>query len=295
MNADVSTDSRLRERFLREGQTALRLSSVHTLRVYRVGTHFFPFIVSERLEGMSMADWLRKHGPVEMPPTRFVSWMRQAIEGLADLHDSGLIHRDLKPANLFLATDATDGQVRVKVIDFGCVKDQQAASDQRRRRLTRKGEAFGSPSYMPPEQIKNAEVTEQADVWALGVTMFEMLTKRRPFEATHVRDVFQKILNTPAPSVSRYRADVPKELEAIVARCLERDRAVRYKSLADVDRAFVAAGLGLGGAAGLRSGFFLRHRIRRRAKRAAPIVIAAAVVILSLVVAAVIVVAFGHR
>jgi eukaryotic-like serine/threonine-protein kinase len=227
-------DPELRLRFLREAKAAQKLTSPHALRVFEVGElddrAKTPFMLTEMLEGMSLGDLLAKAKSIASSPSAIMKWTREALHALGEAHALGLVHRDLKPDNLFVVA-ATN---TVKVIDFGIVKDTAATQS-----LTKTGEGFGSPAYMSPEQVHGKkEIDGRADIWSLGVTMFELLTGGRvPFNQDSVSNVFWAVLNTTAPRVREFRADVPLSLDAIVARCLERDPNLRYANAEELDRA----------------------------------------------------------
>jgi len=240
MSADESgrIDPELRLRFLREGRASSKLTSRHAMRVFEVGElpdeERTPFILCELLNGASLGARLERDGP--LPPSDVVRFLRQALDAIGEAHADGLIHRDLKPDNLFLTTPppgSKDAQPIVKVIDFGLVKDTHATQS-----LTRTGDGFGSPAYMSPEQINAIkQLDPRADIWSLGITMFELLTGRLPFESESISNVFWAVLNTTAPRVRDRRREVAQALDAIVARCLERDPKLRYANAKELDLA----------------------------------------------------------
>ena len=165
----------------------------------------------------------------------------QALEALSEAHTRGLVHRDLKPGNLFL-TPKDDGAVAVKVLDFGIAKSltevDASTSDVS---LTAPRTLLGSPLYMSPEQLRDASgVDVRADVWAMGVVLFECLTGRAPFESASVPELYAKILNEPAPSVRSLVPGVPAAVDALVARCLEKDRSARFADATELARAIQA-------------------------------------------------------
>jgi serine/threonine protein kinase len=229
----AAEDPELRLRFLREAKASQKLTSPHALRVLEVGElddHAkTPFMLTEVLEGMSLGDLLVKMK--SFSPLAIVKWCREALHALTEAHALGLVHRDLKPDNLFVVA----ANNTVKVIDFGIVKDTAATQS-----LTRTGEGFGSPAYMSPEQIHGQKnLDARADIWSLGVTMFELLIGRVPFDQESVSNVFWAVLNTTAPRVRDLRPDVPAKLDAIVARCLERDADRRYANARELDAALL--------------------------------------------------------
>jgi len=221
-------------RFEREARAAASLRSEHVARVLDVGKleDGRPYMVMEYLEGKDLGDVIEHDG--ELPVGDAVDYVLQACEAIAEAHAAGIIHRDLKPKNLFLAL-TVDGRPLVKVLDFGISKIEDEAEDMS---LTRTTEVIGSPSYMSPEQLRaSKQVDLRTDIWALGVIMYELLTKKLPFEATTVTDLVAVVLTEPLPDLRVVRPDVPPELAAAVGRCLEKKRDDRFASVSDLVRA----------------------------------------------------------
>jgi serine/threonine protein kinase len=227
-------------RFLREARAASRLKSAHVARVFDVderadGT---PYIVMEYLTGETLAARLAREEPT--PVAQLVDELLEAGEAIAEAHSLGIVHRDLKPANLFLARGAGN-VLAVKVLDFGILKhlgDAAAADD------ATTGEApIGSPPYMSPEQLTRAsEVDHRTDIWSLGVCLYEGLTGSSPFAGSSFMQTCTQVLQSRPLPVSEVRADVTSELSAVVARCLMKDPAARFASVAELARALVPFG-----------------------------------------------------
>jgi serine/threonine-protein kinase len=215
-----------RKRFLREARVAARIRSDHVVRVFDfVAPEQGPtYIVMELLHGETLAERLDRAGPV--PCAEAVDFVVQAAKPLAQMHDEGIVHRDVKPSNLFLERDA-DGKERIKLLDFG-VAAFQAPVARPDSSLTWSEMIVGTPRYMAPEQIVSSkQVDARADVWALGVTLYELLSGAPPFDGTTVLAVLNQIEHQqPAPLTQR-RPDVPAELAAVVHRCLAKDPASR--------------------------------------------------------------------
>src|SRR5262249_40743788 len=147
-----------------------------------------PYIVMEYLEGTDLGAVLKTRGP--LPPAEAVGYLLQACEALAEAHAHGIIHRDIKPANLFV-TRRPDGSRGVKVLDFGISKIQgDAGGDGGESTVTKSYTLLGSPHYMSPEQMRGAhDVDGRADVWAMGVVAYYLVTGRRPFEGETITDI----------------------------------------------------------------------------------------------------------
>jgi serine/threonine-protein kinase len=222
-------------RFLREARAVVKLRGEHVVRVLDTGTleHGMPYIVMELLEGRDLAAELAARGPLGI--VEAVDWVLQACEGIAEAHATGIVHRDLKPANLFL-THRADHSPLIKVLDFGIAKmlDLARAPDYS---LTKTSALMGSPHYMSPEQIRNAKsVDRRADIWALGIVLYELLAGSAPFSATAAPALLAQIVADPPRPLRPLRPDVPRGLEALINRCLEKDPARRFADVAELSR-----------------------------------------------------------
>ena len=208
------------DRFVREARIAASVSSPHLVQVLDFSAAPVPFIVMELLTGETLADRLRSGPLAEIEVVRFA---QQLLSVLAVVHAQGIIHRDLKPANIFFTEAPGIGRV-CKLLDFGIAKLAQAT-----RALTQEGSMLGTVPYMAPEQLLNhAEVTSSADIYALGVCMFEALTGRRPSARVDFAGLVAELQSTPAPSVRSLRADVSPGLAAVVDCAIARHPAQRY-------------------------------------------------------------------
>jgi serine/threonine-protein kinase len=228
------------ERFLREGRAATRIRSEHVVRVFDVGRleSGAPFLVLEYLEGNDLDAVLRQWGP--LPVATAIDWVLQATEAIAEAHAHGIVHRDLKPANLFL-THRTDGTSCVKVIDFGLSKiaDPWSQPDK----LTRPTDVMGSPHYMAPEQLRaTCEADARADLWALGAVLHELISGRPPFYGATMAELCAAVLTEAPEPLSIGRPGVPAGVEQAVLRCLEKDPAARFASVAEFAQALAPFG-----------------------------------------------------
>ena len=223
------------QRFLREARAAVRIQSEHVARVLDVGTHEgSPYMVMEYLEGGDVARVLAERG--ELPVGEAVGYVLEACEAIAEAHALGIVHRDLKPANLFLAQRPT-GKPMIKVLDFGISKAPATGPEAN---LTHASALMGSPSYMSPEQLVSAtSVDHRADIWGLGVVLYEMLTRLLPFSAESMPELVGTILQQTAEPISSVRPGVPVGLERVIDRCLEKEPSRRFANVAEFARALL--------------------------------------------------------
>lgn len=201
-------------RFLREARVVARLESEHVVKILDTGRlkSGAPFIVMEYLEGETLAQILDRRE--RLPPELLVDYVLEACDAIAEAHSLGIVHRDLKPSNVFLAKRA-DGSERVKVIDFGISKTLDQTT------LTHSAAFLGTPQYVAPEQIESARaVDRRADIWALGVILYEGLSGRRPFSGATLSEVCMNILGGHPAPLHAAGVPVPRALAESVERCL---------------------------------------------------------------------------
>jgi serine/threonine-protein kinase len=225
-------------RFRREAQLCSQLAHPNTVEVFDYGTTREGrwYYAMEYLEGISIEDLVRLHGPV--PVARAVHALRQACGSLAEAHARGWVHRDIKPSNLMLCVRGGEHDV-VKVVDFGIVKP---ARGEETRDITQYSRVLGTPLYMSPERLRDpADVDARADVYALGAVAYFMLRGRAAFDAQTEHDTIYKVVNEPAPPLDDGGAPpVPAVLADLVARCLRKERAERPATI-DAVRAVLDA------------------------------------------------------
>lgn len=208
------------ERFRREGELASKLSHprcVFVLAADEVGGR--PYIVMELMTGVTLADLVKQHGP--LPLEQALRKILDVIEGLHEAHQHGLIHRDVKPSNCFVEENG-----RVKVGDFGLAKSLLQPAH-----LTRTGTFVGTPLFAAPEQIKMEAVDVRSDVYSVAATLYFLLTGRAPFQTADATATLARIMGDAAPSMRTLRPELPKALDKVVLRGLERDRRRRWRSL----------------------------------------------------------------
>jgi serine/threonine-protein kinase len=229
-------------RFLREARAAARIQSEYVARVSDVGTleNGAPYLVMEYLEGHDLEAELRSPRPMPVPLA--IDYAIQACEGLAEAHAAGIVHRDLKPGNLFLAKRG-DGSFRVKLLDFGISKLAPTPGGTQEVAMTSTQALMGSPLYMSPEQLRSSKnVDLRADIWSLGVIVYEMLGGRAPFDGETLPEVCTRIMAEPPLPLREARPELPAALEAVVMRCLEKDPQKRYQDVAGLAEALAPFG-----------------------------------------------------
>jgi serine/threonine-protein kinase len=218
-------------RFVREARAAVKIKSEHVARVSDVGTleSGAPYMVMEYLEGADLSVWLHDRGA--LPVDQAADFVVQACVAVADAHALGIVHRDLKPANLFCVR-RSDGELSIKVLDFGISKLSDPTGGMG---VTKTSAVMGSPLYMSPEQmLSSKDVDAQTDIWALGTILFELLAARTVFLAETVTELAIKVASERAPSIRAFRYDVPPALEAVIGKCLEKDKRLRYANVAEL-------------------------------------------------------------
>jgi WD40 repeat protein/tetratricopeptide (TPR) repeat protein len=233
-------------RFRTEAEAAARLQHANIVQIYEVGEHRGqPFLVLEYVEGDSLA---RHLGGTPLPARQAAALLQTLADTLHHAHQRGVVHRDLTPANVLLAARGTAGDARPqaveflpKITDFGLAKLLTGAASGR----TQTGAVLGTPSYMAPEQAggKAKEVGPAADTYALGAILYECLTGRPPFKAETPLDTMLQVMSEEPVPPSRLQPKVPRDLETVCLKCLQKSPARRYASaelLADDLRRFAA-------------------------------------------------------
>jgi serine/threonine protein kinase len=238
----LAEDERAKKRFRLEAQAAAALRSPHVVQVFDYGIdEGEPFIVMELLEGETLATRMQRSGQLSIEDT--VEVCRQTAKALSVAHDRGFVHRDLKPENVFLVGDET-GFI-VKLLDFGVAK---VIREDRRwsEFVTQPGNRLGTIYYMSPEQVQGQGVDGRADVWSLGIVVFECLTGRLPFEGIRGPRLISAISRQPLPVPSKL-ADVPPGFDAWFGRATARELEQREVSAEVLARDLQALAKGFSG------------------------------------------------
>jgi tetratricopeptide (TPR) repeat protein len=224
-----SDTAALRRRVLREGRAAARLNHPHIAAVYDVlefedGVH----IVMEYVRGTTLAARLRGG---RLPPLEALDLGVQLSAALAHAHSMGVVHRDLKPGNIVITPEG-----QAKILDFGLARlTELEASTGASTDASVERKIVGTPPYIPPEHFRGEPVDARGDIYSLGVTLFEMLTGRRPFEARDGLPLTTAVLSSPTPRPRSLAPDVPADLDAIVFRAIAREPEERYRSAAELE------------------------------------------------------------
>ena len=228
LHPELASDGKVVDRFMNEARAAGTLGHPNIVESTDMGfmDGAVPYIVFEYLEGTLLTDEIYRLGSV--PVRRAVKIAQQIASALNAAHAAGIIHRDLKADNIFL-TDRGEMLDHVKVLDFGISKFLEAGDEK-----TRRGMIMGTPEFMAPEQITSPDsVDARSDIYALGVILYEMLAGKRPFTNDDPRTLLHRIVHTDPPPIDR--AEIPRGLNDLVFKLLEKDPEERVQTMADVE------------------------------------------------------------
>jgi eukaryotic-like serine/threonine-protein kinase len=239
LHTELTKEPQLTERFLSEARTQAQLNHPNLATLYRL----FQFegsycMVMEYVDGETFAQMIRRVGPIAQE--RAIPLFKQALAGLSHAHHAGIIHRDIKPSNLMVNKDGI-----VKVMDFGIAKILGG------RGLTATGVRLGTLYYMSPEQIRNQPLDIRTDIYALGITLYEMLTGRVPFDSNSDYDLMQQHIQQPPPLLRQFFPYLSPTVEDAVLQSLEKDPSRRFQTVEAFSRALdegMKAVTGAGGA-----------------------------------------------
>ncbi|HYP47388.1 MAG TPA: protein kinase [Thermoleophilaceae bacterium] len=223
MHRDISTDPDQLERFRREARAVARLNHPHVVTVIDAGEDDgTPYIVFEYVEGETLKDRIRRLG--RLPVAEAIAYGIEIARALSAAHSHRLVHRDVKPQNVLIDRDG-----RAKVTDFGIARSLEMEG------LTQAGRVLGTTDYVSPEQALGHEVTEQSDLYSLGVVLYEMLTGEVPFKADTQVAVAMKHVREPLPDVQRRRPEVAASLAGVVERAGAKETANRYATADELE------------------------------------------------------------
>jgi serine/threonine protein kinase len=226
LSPHLSEDADFIKRFQREAQAAAQLNHPHIVQVYAIGEeqgmHFFSM---EYIKGETLAQVIKKEK--QLPLARAISVVRQVAEALDQAHQAGMVHRDIKPSNIMI-----DAAGRAKVTDFGIAHLARSQT-----KLTREGSVIGTPEYLSPEQCAGQAVDARSDIYSLGVTFYEMLTGKTPYETDTPVSMMLKIVKGEFPPLRQVAPQVPTAIQEVVEKMMATDRERRYQ---DTDRLIAA-------------------------------------------------------
>jgi serine/threonine-protein kinase len=219
-------DPALLERFKSEIKLARRISHRNVLRTHDFGeANGTPYISMEYLEGVTLKDLLRNRGALPLAIGLRVA--RQACQGLEAAHQVGVVHRDIKPQNMLILPETGE----LKIMDFGIARVSEMKGEAG---LTSAGVVMGTPDYMPPEQAQGKTADFRADIYSLGVVLFEIFTGRLPFDAENPMAVVMAHVQRQPPAPRSINLAIPAELQAAILRCLEKSPDRRYARVEDL-------------------------------------------------------------
>ncbi len=228
LHCDVATNPEVRRRFEREARLGARLSSPHICEVLDIGDldNGDAYIVMEFLEGESLSTWFDQVGA--LPLEQFAPIWYQVLEGLAVMHEAGVVHRDLKPANIFLIRTSR-GQLCAKILDFGVSK---LVATPLNENVTSSGVVMGTPLYMAPEQARglNKDIDARTDLYAVGVIAYRALSGDLPFVSENVHDLLFRIALEDAVPLAVRSPHVAPEIASLIDCAMRRDPAHRFPS-----------------------------------------------------------------
>ncbi|MBI5499850.1 MAG: serine/threonine protein kinase [Deltaproteobacteria bacterium] len=227
------------KRFTREAQAAGQIGHENICEVTDIGYTASgpPYLVMQLLRGKPLTEAMASVSPFPIP--RAIDILSQVLEALEAAHAAGIVHRDMKPDNIFLTRVAGRPDF-VKLLDFGISKVRNVSNDAEMA-ITRTGTVLGTPLYMSPEQARgDTDVDGRADVWAVGVILYEMICGRNPFAGENYNRTMYNVLSAPVPSVRRCRDTISAELEDAVKRAMARDAGLRFQTAAEMRRALLA-------------------------------------------------------
>ncbi len=225
---DVAADPERMHRFVQEAKLASALTHPNVAYIHEIGQDGdLWFLAMEYVEGEPLSVRIQE-GPLKVADILRIGI--QVADALDAAHSKGIIHRDIKPANLMLTPRS-----HVKVLDFGLAKlENPPRSNQDTQLLTSAGLVLGTVEYMSPEQALGRDVDHRADIFSLGVVLYEMATGRLPFAGTNAPETMARILQAQPDAMARFNYEIPEELERVVRKCLEKERERRYQSAHDL-------------------------------------------------------------
>ncbi len=222
-NMTEATRSELVERFKREAKASAKLNHPNIVSIFDFGEYEGrSYMVMEFLQGRNLSELLKLHSPLALPVA--LKALIQTAEALDFAHHQGIIHRDIKPANIVILDNGT-----TKLADFGIARLEASNSD-----LTKAGSILGSLLYISPEQLMNPkDVDKRADIYSLGVTAYEILTGKLPYNGSNIGEIVMKIMQSEPPLPSELNREIPSELDAMIFKAIAKTPEGRYDTARD--------------------------------------------------------------
>jgi len=230
LNANVSQDEEMMQRFVHELRYSRKITHKNVIRIYDFVSLGGNYAISmEYFPSHTLGAEIARQKP--LPLDKAIGWSTDIATGMAVAHQVGIVHRDLKPANILIDEDGL-----LKIVDFGVA----AAASSGDTQLTKTGYVIGSPKYMAPEQILGKQVDHRADIYSLGVLIYEMLTGTPPYtKGDHMSVMYQHVQGK-APTCEELNPDIPQDLAQVVKKTMEIDKTKRYESMDDLRHALTA-------------------------------------------------------
>lgn len=225
---EAITTPDLTARFLHEGRAVAALCHPNIVPVYESGqSGSICYLASQFVQGVSLDQWIELESSVS--PIQSATICQSIAEGVAHAHQRGVLHRDIKPANILVASPKPDLTAnianRILITDFGLAKNIHDDSNQ-----TQPGALIGTPCFMSPEQAKQKDATEQSDIYSIGAVLYFLLSRQPPFHGTTIIETIQNVVGENPIPPSRFDSGIPKDLEAVCLKCLDKDPRSRYQS-----------------------------------------------------------------
>ncbi|MGB2768297.1 MAG: serine/threonine-protein kinase [Candidatus Zixiibacteriota bacterium] len=213
----------LKDRLIQEAKAAGRLSHPNIVTIYDVGEHEgLHYIAMEYLSGYSLEDFIKKKG--ELNYRIVAKIIMQTCDALSYAHQHGIVHRDIKPANIMLLED-----FQVKVMDFGIARLETTS-------LTKSNVALGTPQYISPEQLEGRPADKRSDIFSLGAVLYEMLTRRKPFEGENISSLMYRVLNHNPPPPSSINDKTPLMFDRVVSKAMAKNPDERYQDAEEISQ-----------------------------------------------------------
>ncbi len=220
---EVSADPDRMQRFIQEAKLASSLTHPNIAYIYEIGQdQDYWYLAMEYVEGRPLSARIEE-GPLNIQDIVHIG--SQVADALDDAHSKGIVHRDIKPGNLMLTPRG-----HVKVLDFGLAKLQHTTTKDETQVLTSAGMVMGTAAYMSPEQALGGDVDHRTDLFSLGVVLYEMAAGKLPFSGANAHQTIARILQSQPDAVARFNYEAPEDLDRVIRKCLEKDRARRYQS-----------------------------------------------------------------